>query len=68
MALMEIRGDYYRDTFLDIIGNSMDQVVPIYERLSFGPGQRFASKGCYIVQLTNGDKPELVKRSPWVIH
>ena len=68
MAVMEIKEAYYRDTFLDAIGNSMDRIVPLYERLSFGPGQRYASKGCYIVQLTGGEKPELVKKTPWVIH
>lgn len=68
MAMMELRSNYYRDTFLDVISNSMDRVVPLYERLSFGPGQRYASKGCYIVQLSPGSKPELVKKSPWVIH
>lgn len=68
MAVMEIKGNYYRDHFLDVIGMSMDLVVPLFERLSFGPGQRYASKGCYIVQLGNGAKPELVKKSDWVIH
>lgn len=68
MAMMEIKGNYYRDNLLDVISMSMDRVVPLYERLSFGPGQRYASKGCYIVQLGGGDKPELVKRSEWVIH
>jgi len=68
MAMMEIKGNYYRDNLLDVISMSMDRVVPLYERLSFGPGQRYASKGCYIVQLGGGDKPELVKKSEWVIH
>jgi hypothetical protein len=68
MAIMEIKGNYYRDNLLDVIGMSMDRVVPLYERLSFGPGQRYASKGCYIVKLTGADKPELVKLSDWVIH
>ncbi|MBT1070958.1 ABC transporter substrate-binding protein [Pelotalea chapellei] len=68
MAVMEIKGNYYRDHFLDAIGMSMDRVVPLYERLSFGPGQRYASKGCYIVQLAGGENPQLVKRSDWVTH
>jgi hypothetical protein len=46
----------------------MDQEVPLFERLSFGPGQRYASKGCYIVQLSKGEKPGLIKKSDWVIH
>jgi hypothetical protein len=68
MALMDMRGNYYRDNFLDVIGMIMDQEVPLYERLSFGPGQRYASKGCYIVQLGNGPKPQLVQKSDWVVH
>jgi hypothetical protein len=65
MALLDIRGNYYRDNLLDVTGMIMDQDVPLYERLSFGPGQRYASKGCYIVQLA---KTGLVKKSSWVIH
>ena len=68
MALMYMRGNYYRDNFLDVIGMIMDHETPLYERISFGSGQRYASKGCYIVQLTTGAKPDLAKKSPWVIH
>jgi hypothetical protein len=46
----------------------MPAVVPLYERISFGPGQRYASKGCYIVQLSDGDRPELVRKTDWVVH
>lgn len=67
-VLMDMRGQYYRDNFLDVLGMVEDQVVPLYERLSFGPGQRYASKGCYIVQLGPGEAPELLKKSEWVIH
>ncbi|MBI5641229.1 MAG: ABC transporter substrate-binding protein [Nitrospirae bacterium] len=69
-ALMHMKQHYYRDYFLDVIDMMRDQthLVANYPRLSFGQGQRFASKGCYIVQLTEGQKPELIKRSDWVIH
>jgi hypothetical protein len=67
-ALMDLRGNYYRDYFFDVIGMLGDQKYPLYERLSFGPGQRYASKGCYIVQLGEGPKPNLIKKSDWVIH
>jgi len=66
--LADMKGNYYRDYLLDIIGTTMDQQYPLYKRLSFGPGQRYASRGCYIVQLSKGDKPELVKKSDWEIH
>jgi len=65
-----MRDDFYRDYFFDIVDMMRDQYysVAVYPRLSFGPGQRYASKGCYIVQLTGGDEPKLEKRSNWVVH
>jgi ABC-type branched-subunit amino acid transport system substrate-binding protein len=67
-ALMDLRGNYYRDNLLDVIGMMKDQDSLVYERLSFGPGQRYASKGCYVVQLGQGTTPELIKKSNWVIY
>lgn len=63
-----IYDNLYRDHLLDIISMQMDVVVRDYERLSFGPGQRYASKGCYIIQLGPGPDPPLLPRSGWVIH
>lgn len=60
----------YRDYLLELMDMMPDAgggMPTLYSRLSFGTGQRYASKGCYIVQLTSGSKPELVKRSEWVI-
>jgi hypothetical protein len=63
--------NYYRDYMLDIIDCSMpmdsSQSYP-FERTGFGPGQRYASKGCYIVQLSKGPRPQLVRKSGWVVH
>jgi ABC-type branched-subunit amino acid transport system substrate-binding protein len=67
-ALKGMRGNFYRDHLFDIISMKSDVEFPLYERFSFGPDQRYASKGCYIVQLSPGDKPEMVKKSEWVIH
>jgi hypothetical protein len=65
-ALMMMRSEYYRDYLLDTIGMMDDIYLPLYERVSFGPGQRYASKGCYVVQLGQGEDPKLEKRSEWV--
>jgi len=56
----------YRDHLLDIMSMQMDLVVRDYERFSFGPGQRFASKGCYIIQLGPGADPRLMPLNEWV--
>jgi hypothetical protein len=63
-----INDNLYRDHLLDVMSMQMDVIVRDYERLSFGPGQRYASKGCYIIQLGPGKDPALLPRSEWVIH
>jgi ABC-type branched-subunit amino acid transport system substrate-binding protein len=63
MALVEMRGDYYRDNLLDVIGTVMGLDVPLYDRLSFGPGVRYGSKGCHIVQLSKSGK---IEKSGWI--
>jgi hypothetical protein len=67
-GLMDMDRNFYRDNFLDRISMQRDQILPDYLRLSFGPGQRYASKGCYIMQLGPGPQPQLVRKSEWVIH
>lgn len=65
-----MRHDFYRDYFLDVMDMMRDQYysVAAYSRLSFGPGQRYASKGCYLVQVGEGPEPALIKKAGWVIH
>lgn len=67
-AFRMIRQNIYRDNLIDSVSVLPDQQFPDFERLSFGPGQQFASKGCYIVQLPKGTDTPLVKRSDWVTH
>jgi hypothetical protein len=66
-GLKEMKLDFYRDTLLDVLSMRPDQYLPDFERYSFGPGQRYASKGCYIVQLDQGTSPKLLKKSDWVV-
>ncbi|GFO68085.1 cytochrome c [Geomonas limicola] len=65
LLLMDLKGNYYRDNLLDVAGMMTDQPHPLFGRLSFGTGQRYASKGCYVVQLGPGTNPELVKQTGW---
>jgi hypothetical protein len=55
-----MKGYFNRDRFLEGTAMMKDELmVPLYPRLSFGPGQRYISKGCYIVQLFEGQKPKI---------
>lgn len=69
-TLLDMGADLHRDYFLDLLDSSPDQVNSSlsYPRLSFGPGQRYASKGCYVVTLGKGENPKLVRQSDWVIY
>ena len=69
-AVKNMRSEFFRDYFLEGFDMMVDQdyAIAVYPRLTFGAGQRYAAKGCYIVQLTKGSSPALLKRSDWVIH
>lgn len=69
-VLADMKGNAYRDYFLDLFDMIEDQtaIAPGYPRLSFGPGQRYASKGCYVVSLTKGKKPGVIAKSDWVVY
>jgi hypothetical protein len=66
---MQMQRKYCRDFFL--ISSMCFRIRPMplpVPRLSFGPGQRYASEDCYIVQLSSGEKPEIITKSNRVIH
>jgi hypothetical protein len=66
-AIFMLKGYFNRDRFLEVIDMMKDELtVALYPRLSFGPGQRYLSKGCYIVTLGEGPKPKVVAVSDWV--
>ncbi len=69
-ALVNMRDNFYRDYFLDIFDVLEDRTanIGLYPRLSFGPGQRYASKGCYVVKLTKGPQPKIIRQSDWIIY
>ncbi|MHC1696840.1 MAG: ABC transporter substrate-binding protein [Geobacteraceae bacterium] len=67
-TLVDMGTDYYRDFFLDLLDIGKDQTSAsvVYPLLRFGPGQRYASVGCYVVTLTKGVNPRIVKQGEWV--
>jgi len=69
-AISNMRSEFFRDYFMESFDMMHDQdyTIAVFPRLTFGSGQRYAAKGCYIVQLGEGEQPELVKKSEWIIH
>jgi len=48
-------------------GTAISHGTTIYPHLSLGPGQRFASKGGYIVQFANTNDNKLIAESDWIV-
>lgn len=69
-VLIEMGNDNYRDFFLDIWDGGKDEnnASVTYPLLSFGPGQRYASKGCYVVTLSPGLDPGVIRQSDWILY
>jgi hypothetical protein len=65
-SLVNLAGNFSRDYFIESVEHETE-VTPnpgVFPRLSLGPGQRFASKGSYIVKVSNtGFEPA----SGWII-
>lgn len=62
-------GDNYRDYLLELIEHEAEANLNpgVYPTLSLGPGQRFASKGAYIVELTSEERKGYRVVSDWIV-
>jgi len=67
-AITHMLESFYRDYLVERIENmlSAHQVSGYYPRFGLAPGQRFASKGGYVVHFADPDGPRLVADSEWV--
>lgn len=65
-ALDHMAGSFSRDFFVESVEREAEvELNPgVFPRLSLGPGQRFASKGCYLVRL--GDRG-LEPLGDWIV-
>jgi hypothetical protein len=69
-ALMHVRYDYfYRDYFLELIDHfyAIMQLSSAHSTPSFGPGQRYISKGCYVVDLARATEEAPFARAEWIV-
>lgn len=71
-ALANLAGNFNRDFFIESVERETELVQNpgVFPRLSLGPGQRFASRGCYIVKLSESgakDETRLEAASVWLV-
>jgi hypothetical protein len=66
LAMME--RNFYRDYLIDLFDLMEDQARTDYENLSFGSGRSYGSDGCYIMQVSEGPNPSLVRKSEWALY
>lgn len=59
-VLHELRGNFSRDYFIENIEHMIDNTLEpsVYPKLTLGPRQRYASKGCYIISLDDDRRAE----------
>jgi hypothetical protein len=68
-AISHMGDNFSRDYFIERIEQMAGSTLfsSIYPHLSLGPGQRFASRGGYVVRFPSGEDPTPVPVSDWMI-
>jgi hypothetical protein len=68
-GMKHLKQNFSREYLIEVLEHALDNATfaSVYPRVSFGPGQRFASKGSYILGLSSGADPEWSPIGDWII-
>lgn len=71
-SMLRLRGQYLREYLVEAIENypafmGNAPAAQAFPRFSIGPGQRFSSKGAYVVRFTGEDAKDLKPDADWII-
>ncbi len=68
-TIMHLRDKFSREYFIELVEHISEKLLvsSVYPRLTLGPGQRYASKGAYILRFSGEKKKQLVPVSSWII-
>jgi hypothetical protein len=68
-GMKHINQNFSREYLIEVLEHALDNATfaSVYPRVSLGPGQRFASKGSYILGLSGGPDSEWLPVSDWIV-
>jgi hypothetical protein len=68
-SLARLAGNFFRDYFVESVEQETENTTNpgVFPHMSLGPGQRFASKGCYIVRPSARAPGGLEAASDWLV-
>jgi hypothetical protein len=68
-TIMHLRDKFSREYFIELVEHISEKLLvsSVYPRLTLGPGQRYASKGAYILKLSEYNQKKHVPVDRWII-